>query len=144
MRKEKSCGVLVFQDRPRRSVLLLVVRDRLDLPKGRMKKGESEVQCALRELEEETGITADSITFHEGFRFETTYHPNKQREKTVVLFAGEVRGPCAVVTPDHDDYAWVPWRPPHDFKEFPTIHKALHAWHEHELHPYAGGRRKAS
>ena len=150
VRREMSCGVLVFQDVPRRSFLLLVNGDRLDLPKGRMKRGESELECALRELEEETGISADGITLHERFRFTTTYQPNKRTEKTVVLFAGEVVGPRAIITPDHDDYCWVPWRPPHDFREYPTIHKGLVAWHEHVderfarlnnmLHP----RKKAS
>jgi bis(5'-nucleosidyl)-tetraphosphatase len=149
LRHETSCGVLLFQDRPRRSFLLLVRNDRLDLPKGRIKRGESELGCALRELEEETGIEPRLVGLVEGFRFETTYRPNRQRRKTVVLFAAEIQGPAAVVTPDHDDYAWVPWRPPHDFREFPTLHLALGAWHAHVdlLHGEerrARNRKKAS
>lgn len=131
MRIEKSCGVLIFQERPRRSFLLLVDGHRLDLPKGHIKRGESELQCALRELEEETGLRGTEIALVDGFRFETTYAPNKRTEKTVVLFAAELTGPCAIVTPDHDDYAWVDWRPPHDYREFPTIHNGLLAWHNH-------------
>jgi 8-oxo-dGTP pyrophosphatase MutT (NUDIX family) len=137
MRHELSCGVLLFQRRPRRSFLLLVRNHRLDLPKGHIKRGEDEVACALRELEEETGIRPGQIALVEGFRFETTYSPQGKKgklEKTVVLFAAELEGPVAVVTPDHDDYAWVPWRPPHHFEDFPTIHKALHAWQHHLDH----------
>ena len=140
--KEKSCGVLVFQDRPRRSFLLLVARERLDLPKGHIKKSETEIECAMRELEEETGLVDHDIELHEDFRFETTYTSNRGLQKTVVLFAAELRGHRMIVTPDHDDYAWVPWRPPHDFREFPTIHKALVAWHEHSS--ARTPRRKAS
>ena len=128
MRHELSCGFLLFQNRPRRSVLLLVDGDRLDLPKGRIKRGESKMDCAMRELEEETGISRDDVNVVDGFRFETTYHPKGNAKKTVLLFAAEVEGPCAVTTPDHDDYVWMPWRPPHELFEFPTIHNALLAW----------------
>ena len=131
MRHELSCGVLLFQQRPRRSVLLLVDGDRLDLPKGHIKRGESELDCAWRELEEETGIARRLVTLEEGFRFTATYHPKRDVEKTVVLFAGEVEGPCAVTTPEHDDYVWLPWAPPHEIYEFPTIHNALLAWDHH-------------
>ena len=130
---ETSCGVLVFQERPRRSFLLLLRGDRIDLPKGRMKRGETELQCALRELEEETGLA--DVKLVPGFRFENTW-----RKKTVVLFAAELEGPCAIVTPDHDDYAWVPWKPPHDYPDHPTLHQALIAWHQHLSRP----ARKAS
>jgi 8-oxo-dGTP pyrophosphatase MutT (NUDIX family) len=135
MRRETSCGVLLFQDRPRRSLLLLIRNHRLDLPKGHIKRGEDELGCALRELEEETGIAPSQVSVVDGFRFETTYHPGPDRIKTVVLFAAEVEGPMAVETPEHDDYAWVDWRPPHDFRQFPTIHKALEAWAEHLAQP---------
>lgn len=135
--------MLLFQDRPRRSFLLLVRDARLDLPKGHRKRGESDLACALREFEEETGIDAGRITLVDGFRFEVGYQPSRKVAKTVVLFAAEVEGPMAVITPDHDDYAWFPWRPPHDFSEFPTIHKALQAWQNHvERTPLR--RRKAS
>ena len=131
MRHELSCGVLLFQNRPRRSVLLLVDGDRLDLPKGHIKRGESELDCAWRELEEETGIPQRLVTLDREFRFSVTYHPKRDVEKTVTLFAGEVEGPCVVKTPEHDDYVWLAYAPPHDLYEFPTIHNALLAWEHH-------------
>ena len=56
MQQLKSCGVLVFRDEPSLSFLLMEHTQRLDLPKGHVDPGESEIECALRELEEETGI----------------------------------------------------------------------------------------
>lgn len=135
MRSETSCGLLLFQEMPRRSFLLLVRGNGFDLPKGRMKKNETELDTAFRELEEETGLRRHDVSLVDGFRFETVYCPNKRVEKTVVLFAGLVAGPKEIVTPDHDDYAWVPWKPPHDYREFPTIHKVLRSWHEFTSRP---------
>jgi bis(5'-nucleosidyl)-tetraphosphatase len=140
MRTETSCGVLLFQDRPRRSFLVLVRGDRFDLPKGRKKRGEDDVACALRELEEETGIDPRHIRLIDDFRFATSYTVKRYGEridKTVVVLAAETTGPLSVVTPDHDDYAWVAWRPPHDFRDAPTIHLALLAWNAHISGPHA-------
>jgi 8-oxo-dGTP pyrophosphatase MutT (NUDIX family) len=100
------------------------------LPKGHIKKGESEIECAFRELEEETGIARSDVSVVDGFRFENTYCPNKRTEKTVVLFAGLIaKSRPIILTPEHTDYAWLAYRPPHDLREFPTIHNALLAWH---------------
>ena len=131
MRHELSGGMLVFQTRPRRAVLLLIDGDRFDLPKGHIKRGEREIDCAWRELEEETGIPRKRVTLVEDFRFTAVYHPKRDVEKTVVLFAGEVTGPCPVTTPDHDNYLWLRWAPPHDLYPFPTIHNALLSWEHH-------------
>jgi hypothetical protein len=65
--------------------------------------------------------------------------------KTVVLFAVEAEGPLEIETPDHDDYAWVTWRPPHPFPEHRTLDLALGAWEAFAAatRPRAA-RRKAS
>ena len=52
-RAVKSCGFLVIRGRPIREFLLMRHDDRWDIPKGHVDEGESEMQCALRELEEE-------------------------------------------------------------------------------------------
>ena len=51
------------------SVLMMFRRGKWDLPKGKMDPGETPSQSALREVEEETGITA---SLHEPLA--TTYH----------------------------------------------------------------------
>src|SRR5438105_2269159 len=87
----KSCGFLIVRGNPIREFLLMRHADRWDLPKGHVDPGESEMQCALRELHEETGITADDIEITEGFRFTTRYQVRSKRDgrlidKTLVVF----------------------------------------------------------
>ena len=49
----ESCGLVVFNGN---SVLLIKRKDKWDLPKGKMEKNEDIRSCALREVEEETGV----------------------------------------------------------------------------------------
>lgn len=59
-------------------VLLIFRRGKWDLPKGKLDKGETLEQCAVREVEEETGLKNISLhqpltityhTYHEGTKF---------------------------------------------------------------------------
>src|SRR5262249_34752311 len=106
-RKVMSCGVLVFRDVPDRAFLLLEHHNRLDLPKGHREKGESERECALRELEEETGIGPDEIALDPDFRYEVTYRVPEKRygreivEKTLVIFLGTLRREVRLTLTEH-------------------------------------------
>ena len=92
MRKIMSCGVLIVRGDPIQQFLLMEHSDRLDLPKGHVDRGETEMECALRELEEETGIRLHDIEIDQRFRFEHQYRvwPKKWKgeecEKTLVIF----------------------------------------------------------
>lgn len=123
MRQIKSCGVLVFRSQPVESFLLMQHADRLDLPKGHVDPGETEVECALRELHEETGITADDIELDPTFRFTTSYLVRPKRfggeemEKTLVIFLGRLCREVDVQPTEHLAFVWVPWNPPHRIQQ---------------------------
>ncbi|TDT39577.1 NUDIX domain-containing protein [Maribacter spongiicola] len=51
-------------------VLFIYRNDKWDLPKGKLDKGESIEECAIREVEEETGVKGLSIDHF----LQTTYH----------------------------------------------------------------------
>ncbi len=122
MRKVKSCGVLVFRPQPKLSFLLMKHPSRYDIPKGHIEEGESEVTCALRELYEETGFSADDVQLEEGFEFRETYYPKSKRfggkkvEKTLVVFLGKLVVDKHVSLTEHEGHEWIPWNPPHSIQ----------------------------
>lgn len=119
MRKVKSCGVLVFRSQPSLSFLLMKHPRRYDLPKGHLEHGETELDCALRELREETGIPADAIQLDLRFKHEEIYYPRYKRyggdrvEKTLVIFLAHLEKDRRLFLTEHRGYEWVAWRPPH-------------------------------
>lgn len=119
MRHFKSCGFLIFRRQPRVEFLLMRHADRWDLPKGHVDGDETDLQCALRELEEETGIAAGDIEIANGFRFETRYVVRvkysgfQPAEKTLVVFLAWLRREVEITLTEHSEYHWLPWQPPH-------------------------------
>jgi 8-oxo-dGTP pyrophosphatase MutT (NUDIX family) len=132
VRRVTSCGFLVFRRSPRVEFLLLRLPTRYDLPKGHVEAGESERECAARELAEETRLSASSLRVEEAYRFVSSYPSRSRRyggetvEKQVVVFLCWLEGPAEVVTPEHAGHVWVPWAPPHRI-ERGTIDGALAA-----------------
>jgi 8-oxo-dGTP pyrophosphatase MutT (NUDIX family) len=121
MRQIKAFGVLVFRSKAVDSFLLMKHPDRFDLPKGQLDADETETECALRELEEETGITAADIELDPQFRFTTQYvvspkHGGEPRHKTLVVFLGRLRREVPITTTEHQGYQWITWNPPHQIQ----------------------------
>jgi 8-oxo-dGTP pyrophosphatase MutT (NUDIX family) len=132
MRQVKSCGVLVFRREPEPAFLLMRHPDRFDLPKGHVIEGESEVECAYRELVEETGFAEADVRLQDGFRFTNTYRfPSKRFgktvEKTVVIFLGWLERDREVVLSEHEGHEWFRWQPPHRSIEPKTVDALLAA-----------------
>lgn len=92
VKREKSCGALVYRllDDNRTQLLLLKHRygGHWSFPKGHVERGENEVQTALREIKEETGLSVD---LQNGFRECVSYSPKPNVKKQVVYFLGYAR-----------------------------------------------------
>lgn len=119
-RELKACGVILFRRQPEPRFLLMQHRDRWDLPKGHLEAGETEQACALRELQEETGIDPSRVRLDRDFRFTCQYvvPASKQHgepaRKTLVVFLGWLDGDDDTVqVTEHAGYQWRAWRPPH-------------------------------
>lgn len=89
MKREKSCGALVYRKKGDNEPELLLIKHRYgghwSFPKGHVEQGEDEIQTALREVNEETGLT---IRLQEGFRECVEYYPKPYVKKLVVYFLG--------------------------------------------------------
>ncbi|MCI0360657.1 MAG: NUDIX domain-containing protein [Planctomycetaceae bacterium] len=117
----KSCGVLVVRGEPIREFLLMRHADRWDLPKGHVDPGETEAQCALREVREETGISASDLELIDGFRFESHYQVRAKKsdrlyDKTLVIFLGRLNRDVPIAITEHIGYEWFAWNPPHQIQ----------------------------
>lgn len=103
------CGVFVLKAGREPAFLLLRRGDRWDLPKGRLEGDESELQCAVRELFEETRLDLDDVSFDPTFRWTRTLRRKDGGKKRVVFFLAAVEDGARVRCREHDGHAWVPW-----------------------------------
>lgn len=104
---EKSCGVLAYRMADGQQEFLLVFETYSQcwsLPKGHMEAGEKEEETALRELFEETGLTAElELSSHAMIEYPISDVARKQ----VVFFLGKVTGVPQVRQGEIDKYKWV-------------------------------------
>ena len=103
-----AAGGIVVNDE--KKILLMKRLGKWDLPKGKLDKGETIEECALREIEEETG--AKNLTVKSSFA--ETYHTYYRNEKWVIKHTHWYLVECADGTslqPQEDEdiekVAWV-------------------------------------
>lgn len=133
MEKVKSCGFLIYRTQPTRSILLMKHPKRWDLPKGHVDEGETNKECALRELYEETGIKKKHLRIEEGFKFKQRYlvaHKKVQKKKKLIIYLAELIKDVEIVPTEHEGYEWIEWNPPHSIQEktIDPLLEEVHQW----------------
>jgi 8-oxo-dGTP pyrophosphatase MutT (NUDIX family) len=104
---EKSCGVLPYRTIHGGREFLLVwehFSQCWSLPKGHMEMDETEQQTALRELLEETGLTAK---LDSSKKASIEYPISDVARKQVVFFLGQVSGEISLREGEIDNFRWV-------------------------------------
>ena len=114
MIREKTIGIITFRREGQgiRYLLLHHGGDYWNFPKGRQEELETEIESALRELKEETGIV--EIQIIDGFKDEYDYDFDTEiragvKEKVckkAIFFLGETRKIEVAVSDEHLDYGW--------------------------------------
>jgi 8-oxo-dGTP pyrophosphatase MutT (NUDIX family) len=107
---EKSAGVILFRDDNAKKMFLLLhyPSGHWDFVKGRIEKNEQERQAAIRETEEETGIT--DVEFIDGFEEKIHYvyqYDGKRIHKEVVFFLGKTKTKNITLSDEHLDHVWL-------------------------------------
>ncbi|MGI9567349.1 MAG: bis(5'-nucleosyl)-tetraphosphatase [Nitrosopumilus sp.] len=110
MIEETSAGIVLFRKENSKNMFLLLhyPSGHWDFVKGKMEKGESTQQTAVRETKEETGIT--DIIFFENFEEWIEYNFQYQGElvhKKVVFFLAETKTNEVIISHEHLNYTWM-------------------------------------
>src|SRR3989344_9470073 len=140
MPASRSAGMILFKNTSEvRKYLILrasrnVHEERLefwDISKGELDKGESGMEAARREVEEETGIKNFNLV--SDFKFTARYFTKRDGvtiPKFVAVFLAEVpAGDEVKLSSEHDAFEWV--RLEEASKKLSTMKKALYAAEEH-------------
>lgn len=131
---EKSCGVVLFRQEEdgRKYLILHYPSGHWDLAKGHVEEGEEELETALRELEEETGIS--NIDFLAGFRYPLSYkymRKGRLSHKQVVFFLAETDQSDVQISHEHQDFQWLPYEAAHAKLTFDNAKELLAAAKKH-------------
>ncbi len=110
MIEETSAGIVLFRMEESKKLFLLLnyPSGHWDFVKGKMEKGESIHQTAIRETKEETGIS--DITFVENFQEWIKYDFKYQGQlvkKEVVFLLGETKTKEIKISHEHTGYTWM-------------------------------------
>lgn len=112
--KEKSAGLVVFyQDQGQKEPLFLLLQhsNYFGLPKGHIEKKETEIETALRETEEETGLK--NLTVLDNFK-ESIHYFFKLKDrlyyKEVVFFLAESNTKEVKISFEHLGYKWLTYK----------------------------------
>jgi len=136
-RDERSAGFLIFHRRPGVAppadlrFLLLDYGRHWDFAKGHVDPGETDMQTAVRELREETGIREFRPV--PDFQQEIVYFFRSARHglirKTVVFFLAEVTRPDVILSEEHVAYDFLPFEQAVKRATFAAVKELLRAAH---------------
>ncbi len=139
-RRDKSAGVIVFHRTGRRCRFLLILskltkRPLWEFPKGGIDEGETALDAALRELEEETGLTPGDVTLVPGFehteRYRFTLGQGDERtivQKQVTYFLAETKRRRVRLSPkEAHKHAWLEFEDAMRRLRYPARRRILQA-----------------
>ena len=109
---EAAGGYVLRAGKKEPDVLMIYRRGKWDLPKGKMDLGESEAECALREVREEVGISKLTLERSLGTTIHGYERKGKYKIKTTHWYAMHTPETSFVPQEEEDIEAvdWMPWK----------------------------------
>lgn len=110
MKEEKSCGCVIFA-RGAAVPTVLITQNKKGLhwsfPKGHVERGETEIQTAVREVREETGLAVEP---YPDFTIVNRYRASSRAQKTVIYFvaAAEIDAQLRLQASEVRAARWLP------------------------------------
>ncbi len=105
----RAAGGLVFNDA--NELLMIFRRGKWDLPKGKVEAGEDVVTAALREVKEETGVSAEVMGERKFFRYHTYSTYGTPMLKETVWFEMQALPGQQLAPQSEEDIAQAVWVP---------------------------------
>lgn len=105
---ERSAGIILCKKNDKRKYLILFHGGNYwNFPKGKLESGESEIEAAVRELEEETGITNIKIVDGFSFSYDYTFHAGSLKiKKLVKMYLAYYLEGDVVISHEHKSFKW--------------------------------------
>lgn len=109
---QRSVGIVVYCKKNERIQYLLLHHGGKywNFPKGKCESGETEMETAFRELEEETGIQKELLFLERGFRESYRYtfrvEEGKIIYKEAVFYLGKVESTQILLSHEHENFGW--------------------------------------
>lgn len=111
--KTRSAGFIVVRQRGTSwEVLGLRVWGQIDIPKGHVEPGETDLEAALRECDEEAGISVDPAS--DMMWGNRSFTSERKHKDVIVYIAATEQEPSIRPNPEtkqyeHDGYHWLTW-----------------------------------
>lgn len=111
----EAAGGIVQNDK--KEMLFIYRLDKWDLPKGKVEKGENFEQCAIREVEEETGVTGLTLKSKIGETYHTYNAFGKHYLKISHWYYMTCHKEQTLVPQTEENITAIKWVKPKDIKE---------------------------
>jgi len=128
----EAAGVVAFKyiDGVIHYLLLQHCHGHWALAKGKMEPGETQHQTALRELKEESGLSAQIVgPFQEQYEYWFVHKDGTRVHKKVAIFLAKTTDELVRLSREHCDYAWLPFADAHKQLSYGTCRNILQRAH---------------
>ena len=103
-KREKSCGAVVYNPKKHSFLIIKMLNGNWGFPKGHTEDQETDIQTAIREVMEETGINIEIL---DRFKKSIKYIPFPEVLKEVIFFIGITEEEKVTIDKDEiEDYMW--------------------------------------